>query len=45
MFSSTLSLADANVICGASEEQKMICLKETENRFNKKVVTYIKNFK
>jgi hypothetical protein len=29
-------LADANVICGASEEQKMICLKETENRFNKK---------
>ena len=29
-------LADANVICGGSEEQKMICLKETENRFNKK---------
>lgn len=29
-------LADANVICGSSKEQKIFCLKEVEDRFNKK---------
>ena len=29
-------LADANIICGSSEQQKISCLKETKDRFNKK---------